>query len=59
MIESIQRIHTRIGEIRDTFNKLGFSPVNTRLPVKPFSEYLNEALRTVRKIKSIMRTVLF
>lgn len=44
MIESIQRIHTRIGEIRDTFNKLGFSPVNTRLPVKPFSEYLNEAI---------------
>ena len=44
MIESIQRIHSRIGEIQSTFNKLGFAPLNTQLPVKPFSEYLNEAM---------------
>lgn len=44
MIESIQRIHSRIGEIQNTFNKLGFAPLNTQLPVKPFSEYLNEAM---------------
>lgn len=44
MIESIQKIHSRIGEIQNTFNKLGFAPLNTQLPVKPFSEYLNEAM---------------
>ena len=44
MIESIQRIHSRIGEIQNTFNKLGFAPLNTQLPVKPFSEYLNESM---------------
>ena len=44
MIESIRRIHSRIGEIQNTFNKLGFAPINTQLPVKPFSEYLNEAM---------------
>ncbi|WP_295158622.1 lytic transglycosylase domain-containing protein [uncultured Brachyspira sp.] len=44
MIESVQRIHTRIGEIQDTFNKLGFAPMNTKTPVKPFSEYLNDAM---------------
>ena len=44
MIESIQRIHSRIGEIQNTFNKLGFAPLNTQLLVKPFSEYLNEAM---------------
>lgn len=44
MIESIQKIHSRIGEIQNTFNKLGFAPLNTQLPIKPFSEYLNEAM---------------
>ena len=44
MIESIQKIHSRIGEIQNTFNKLGFAPLNTQLPAKPFSEYLNEAM---------------
>ena len=47
MIESIQRIHARIGEIQDTFNKLGFSPVNTPLPTKPFAEHLNEAMSSI------------
>lgn len=44
MIESVQRIHARIGEIQDTFNKLGFAPINTQLPTKPFAEHLNEAM---------------
>lgn len=44
MIESIQKIHSRIGEIQNAFNKLGFAPLNTQLPVKPFSEYLNESM---------------
>ncbi|WP_307970753.1 lytic transglycosylase domain-containing protein [uncultured Brachyspira sp.] len=44
MIESIQKIHSRIGEIQNTFNKWGFAPLNTQLPIKPFSEYLNEAM---------------
>ena len=47
MIESIQRIHARIGEIQDTFNKLGFSPINTPLPTKPFAEHLNEAMSSM------------
>ena len=44
MIESIQRIHARIGEIQESFSKLSFSPLNTQLPVKPFAEQLNEAM---------------
>ena len=44
MIESVQRIQARIGEIQETFNKLGFAPINTQLPVKPFAEHLNEAM---------------
>ena len=44
MIESIKKIHSRIEDIQSTFNKLGFSPINTQLPTKPFSEYLNEAM---------------
>mgnify|MGYP000562785611 FL=1 len=51
MIESIQKIHSRIGEIQNTFNKLGFAPLNTQLPVKPFSEYLNEAMANSSKNK--------
>ena len=56
MIESIQRIHARIGEIQDTFNKLGFAPLNTQLPNKPFSEHLNEAMaenNTENKVNNI------
>lgn len=44
MIESVQRIQARIGEIQDTFNKLGFAPLNTPLPTKPFAEHLNEVM---------------
>ena len=51
MIESIQKINSRIGEIQNTFNKLGFAPLNTQLPVKPFSEYLNEAMANSSKNK--------
>ncbi|PTY40752.1 lytic transglycosylase domain-containing protein [Brachyspira hampsonii] len=56
MIESVQRIQTRIGEIQETFNKLGFAPINTQLPSKPFAEYLNEAMsenNTENKINNI------
>ena len=56
MIESVQRIHARIGEIQDTFNKLGFAPINTQLPTKPFAEHLNEAMaenNTENKINNI------
>ncbi len=51
MIESIQRIHSRIGEIQNTFNKLGFAPLNTQLPTKPFLEYLNESMANDSKNK--------
>lgn len=44
MIESVQRIHVRIGEIQERFNQLGFAPLNTAPPTKPFSEHLNEAM---------------
>ena len=44
MIESVQRIHVRIGEIQERFNQLGFAPLNTTPPTKPFSEHLNEAM---------------
>lgn len=44
MIESIQKIQVRIGEIQESFSKLGFAPLNTQLPVKPFAEHLNEAI---------------
>ena len=44
MIEAVQRIHVRIGEIQERFNKLGFAPLNTTPPTKPFSEHLNEAM---------------
>ena len=44
MIESVQRIHVRIGEIQERFNQLGFAPLNTTLPTKPFAEHLNEAM---------------
>lgn len=44
MIESVQRIKSRISEIQETFNKLGFAPVNASFPSKPFSEHLNEAI---------------
>ena len=56
MIESVQRIHARIGEIQDTFNKLGFAPINTQLPTKPFAEHLNEAMaenNTENKVNNI------
>ena len=42
MIESVQIIHVRIGEIQERFNQLGFAPLNTTLPTKPFAEHLNE-----------------
>lgn len=45
------KIHSRIGEIQNTFNKLGFAPLNTQLPIKPFSEYLNEAMANSSKNK--------
>lgn len=51
MIESIQRIHSRIGEIQNTFDKLGFAPLNTQLPTKPFLEYLNESMANDSKNK--------
>ena len=44
MIEAVQRIHVRIGEIQERFNQLGFAPLNTTPPTKPFSEHLNEAM---------------
>ena len=44
MIESVQRIHVRIGEIQERFNQLGFAPLNTTPPTKSFSEHLNEAM---------------
>lgn len=44
MIESVQRIHIRIGEIQERFNQLGFAPLNATPPTKPFSEHLNEAM---------------
>ena len=44
MIEAVQRIHVRIGEIQESFNQLGFAPLNTTPPTKPFSEHLNEAM---------------
>ena len=44
MIESIQRIHARIGDIQESFNKLGFAPLNTQLPTRPFADHLNEAM---------------
>lgn len=56
MIESVQRIHARIGEIQETFNKLGFAPINTQLPTKPFAEHLNEAMaenNTENKVNNI------
>ncbi|WP_300377994.1 lytic transglycosylase domain-containing protein [Brachyspira sp.] len=56
MIESVQRIQARIGEIQDTFNKLGFAPLNTSLPTKPFADHLNEAMsetNTENKINSM------
>lgn len=56
MIESVQRIHARIGEIQDTFNKLGFAPINTPLPTKAFAEHLNEAMsenNTENKLNNI------
>ncbi|MEI0518902.1 lytic transglycosylase domain-containing protein [Brachyspira murdochii] len=56
MIESVQRIQSRIGEIQETFNKLGFAPINTTLPSKPFAEHLNEAMagnNTENKVNSV------
>ncbi|OEJ16069.1 lytic transglycosylase [Brachyspira hampsonii] len=56
MIESVQRIQARIGEIEETFNKLGFAPINTPLPSKPFAEHLNDAMaenNTENKINNI------
>lgn len=44
MIEAVQRIHVRIWEIQERFNQLGFAPLNTTPPTKPFSEHLNEAM---------------
>ena len=45
MIESIQRIQSRIGEIQDRFNKLGFTtPIQN---TKSFAEHLNEAMSEV------------
>lgn len=44
MIEAVQRIYVRIGEIQERFNQLGFAPLNTTPPTKPFSEHLNEAM---------------
>lgn len=51
MIESVQRIQTRIGEIQESFGKLGFAPLNTQLPVKPFAEHLSEAMASSENTK--------
>ncbi|MBW5409963.1 lytic transglycosylase domain-containing protein [Brachyspira hampsonii] len=56
MIESVQRIQARIGEIQETFNKLGFAPINTQFPSKPFAEHLNDAMaenNTENKVNNI------
>ena len=45
MIESIQRIHSRIGEIQNRFNKLGFN--TPTINNKSFAEHLNEAMSDI------------